>query len=231
MFNNTDMSWEANADETTVYSNNDRTYITGLRNSTLSFSGFFAAGTSATQSDTVIGPDVGQAGLTNITFGPDGLTQGDVTYSVTARYTNYSISAPVDGVVTITLDAQGSAELVRGHSLHDLTAVTSSGNGAAYNLTSGSSRGATGYVHVTSISLASTESIAIAVQDSATSTPGSWTDLIAFTAITCSVATSEKATATGNVDQYVRSEWEYLTCDAASNTVTFAISFERATTQ
>jgi hypothetical protein len=34
--NNVDFSWEADAAETTVFSNNDRTYIVGLRNATLS---------------------------------------------------------------------------------------------------------------------------------------------------------------------------------------------------
>lgn len=224
--NNTDMTWDVDTPESTVYGSDDRTYVTGLRSGSMSFSGFWDA-SSSLAIDEVIPPDMGATAAVLVSYGPDGLTHGDIVYSVQSRHTNYSIGSPVDGIATVTLDVQGTDRLSRGVSLHDLTAVVSSAGHTAYNLGANTSGGGIAYLHVTAITLASTESLVVAVQDSATSTAGSWTDLIAFTAITCSEPTAERKTVTGNVDQYVRSEWEFLTSSDNANTATFTVAFQQ----
>lgn len=222
-FNNADLSWEVDTPESTVFGNDDRTYIAGLRNSTLSFSGFWSM-TSSNAPDAVAPGQFGATAASVISYGPAGLAQGSVVYAGQARYTNYSIANPVDGIVGITLDCQITDLLSRCYSLHNLTAVTSDGNGSAYNLGANTSSGGIAYLHVTDITLPATGSVVIAVQDSATSTPGSWSDLIAFTAITCSTATSERKTVTANIDQYVRSEWAFTAVTTGS--VTFHVNFQ-----
>jgi hypothetical protein len=79
-------------------------------------------------------------------------------------------------------------------------------------------------MHVTAITLAATESIAITVQDSVTSSAGSWSDLVTFDTITSANATHQRKTVTGNVDQYVRAEWDHT---GASDSITFTINFEQ----
>lgn len=224
-FNNVDMAWDVDTPESTVFGDSDRTYIAGLRNSTMSFTGFWSM-TSGNAPDAVAPAALGAVAATLVSYGPDGLAQGDIVYSVQARYTNYSISAPVDGIVGITLDVQGTDRLARCFSVHDLTAVTSDGNGAAYKLAANTSSGGVGYMHVTAITLPATAQVAITVQDSATCTAGSWSDLVAFTAITCSTATSERVAVAGNVDQYVRSEWAFTGLTCAIETATFHVNFQ-----
>jgi hypothetical protein len=75
--------------------------------------------------------------------------------------------------------------------------------------------------------LPATAQLVVTVQDSATSSAGSWTDLISFTAITCSTAKSERATVSGNVDQYVRAEWSFTGVTCSIDTATFNVNFQQ----
>jgi hypothetical protein len=221
-YNNADLSWECDTPESTVFGNDDRTYIAGLRNSTLSFAGFWSM-TSSNAPDAVAPGQLGAAGVSLISYAPEGLALGKVVYSGQARYTNYSIANPVDGIVGLTLDCQITGKLIRGYSLQNLTAVTSDGNGSAYNLGANTSSGGVAHLHVTNIALPATGQLVVSVQDSATSTPGSWSDLINFTTITCSVATSERKTVAGNIDQYTRAEWAFTA--VTTGNATFHVSF------
>jgi hypothetical protein len=225
-FNNTDVTWEVNADETTCFGNDDRTFVTGLRTSNLSISGFYDA-TSVITVDPVLAAGVGSASSkVCITFGPNGLTVGNDTYSVQSIQTSYQITSPVDGVCAITLDVQGTDKMSRGISLHNLSAVTSAGNTAAQDQSNSSANGGVGYLHVTNLAVDTTEAFQAAIQDSPSCTAGVWADLILFTARTSAGSSGrffERKTASGGVDRYVRGEW---LCPTTS-TCTFALTFER----
>jgi hypothetical protein len=224
--NSADIPRDVDTPEVTTFGNNDRKYITGLRNSTLSVSGFWS-GTSSLAVDalsTLLGKTTGL----NITYAPQGLgSTGKITYSVQAIKTNYTATSPVDGAAAVSIDFQGNDVVSRGIALTTLTARTSDGNAGPYNLTANTSAGARAYLHATAVSLASTERIAITVQDSATCSAGSWTDLVTFDAITCSSPTHQRKTVTGNVDQYVRAEWARASTEYTFSSVTFTIAFEQ----
>lgn len=222
---NADVPREVDAPEVTTFGNDDRKYIVGLRNSNMSLSGFWS-GTSSLAID-ALSTLLGKTTALNVTYAPQGVTQGKITYSVQSYKTNYTATSPVDGAAAVTIDLQGHDVVSRGISLHALTAVTSAGNGSAYNLGSNTSGGARAYLHATAVSLTATGRFPITVQDSATCTAGSWSDLVTFDAITCSTPTHQRKTVTGNVDQYVRSEWDRETTTNSAHSVTFTISFEQ----
>jgi len=224
-FNNADISWEVDTPESTVFGNDDRTYIAGLRNASMSFSGFWSM-TSSNAPDAVVPGQLAATAATKITFAPEGLAFGNHVFAGQARYTNYSIANPVDGIVGITLDTQITGRLSVGYSLHNLTAVTSAGNTGSHDLAAESSSGGIAYLHLTDITLPATCQLVVTVQDSAT-TDGVWADLITFTTISCSVATSDRQTVTGQVDRYVRAEWSLTTPSCSVDTATFHVNFQQ----
>ena len=96
--NNVDFSREIDAPETTTYGNDDRTYITGLRGSNFSVSGFYDATV-----DAVLNGIFGSGEVT-FEYGPQGSTSGDVRYTGECVMTSYSPGSPVDGVSTWSAD-------------------------------------------------------------------------------------------------------------------------------
>lgn len=112
---NLDFPRDIDVPETTVFSQNDRTYIAGLRGSTISISGFWDGASS--QVDEVIELIItgsNSSATKSFEYGPQGNSTGAVKYSGESFVTGYSISHPVDGVVSFTLDIQITAAVTRG---------------------------------------------------------------------------------------------------------------------
>lgn len=98
---------EGDAPETTTYGKTARTYIPGLKDSTISVTGKWDS-----VLDGVLGAAQLQTGKSFI-FGPAGNGTGAVKYSGVAILMSYSISAPVDDVVTFSAEFQVSDEVTR----------------------------------------------------------------------------------------------------------------------
>lgn len=226
-FSSADMSWEVDTPEVTCFSTSgyDRDYIAGLRNGTFSFAGFLDLTCSPAGVDKAVAPLIGSTTPMLITYAPQGLTVNSVTYSAQSYINSYTPGSPVDGAAAISLDAQGHQKISRGVSLSNLTARTSDNSATVVNLAANTSSGGVGFLHLTDISMPATGSLAVAIQDSPTSSPGTWADLVAFTAVTSSTETSERKTVSGNVDQYVRAEWDFTAVTTGS--ATFAVTFEQ----
>ncbi len=92
--------------ETTAFGSTSKSYIVGLRDSTISVSGLW----DATIDGYIIGTE--PASRTFI-FGPAGSTGGNVKYTGEAILTNYSVSNPVADVVTFSLDLQVTGNVTR----------------------------------------------------------------------------------------------------------------------
>ena len=107
--NNVDFSRDVDTPESTVFGNDDRTYIAGLRNATISISGFWESAAL----DALVGTILGQATALEFEYGPGGSTAGDIKYSGSCYCTNYSISNPVDGIVSFTADFQITGAVTR----------------------------------------------------------------------------------------------------------------------
>ena len=170
--NNTDMTWEVDTPETTTYGNDDRVFIGGLRGSTLSFGGFYSA-TSSAAIDEVVPTDLGNVTPKLLSYATSGFGVGNRVYSVQSFYTNYTVTSPVDGVVTIALDVQGTDKLSDAVSLHNLTAVSSDGNSSVVDQANSSADGGIAYLHVTDINLPAAGELQCNVQYSPSCSVGS----------------------------------------------------------
>lgn len=93
--------------EVTAIGNDDKQYIAGLRDSTLSLSGSW----DATQDGFLADWDDGA--VVSCVVGPDGNTTGKVRYTFNALITNYSISSPVGDKVAWSASLQRTGATTR----------------------------------------------------------------------------------------------------------------------
>ena len=122
------MSAKAGVAETTVFGVGAKTYIGGLREGTLSGKGFFGAASSDVV-DAELSNALGNPGNMAITLVPSGLTStaaGTRCVVAYAAETEYSVMAPVSGVVSTTMAAQADSGLKTGVILYnpDTAAIT-----------------------------------------------------------------------------------------------------------
>lgn len=94
--------------ETTAFGKSFKTYIVGLRDTTISISGKFDA-----TYDGYISGVLGQATLLDYEYGPAGSTGGFIKYSGTCLVTSYSLQSTVADVVTFSLELQSSDTVTR----------------------------------------------------------------------------------------------------------------------
>ncbi len=213
-FNNVDLGIDVDIPETTTYGVDDRTYIGGLRSGSMSLSGFFDG--SADAVDEEFATQLGTAAEV-ITVAPNLATVGNPVYIGSSFLTNYSISAPVDGVITVSSDIQCTSGLHDGASLHNLGAETATDTETSFDSSATTTTGGgVGHLHVTAV----TGTILVKIQDSPDNS--AWADLISFTVTGSGTPTSERIAVTGNVDRYVHVTWTIATGPA-----TFMVGFAR----
>ena len=95
--------------ETTVFGGTNKTYIVGLKDTTVSFSGKWDS-----TLDGILAPILGQAATVTIQYGPAGTTAGNVKYTAEAILTSYQTTGAVGDVVTFSAEAQVTGVVTRG---------------------------------------------------------------------------------------------------------------------
>lgn len=199
-FNEASVSQDVETAETTAFGNDAKTYITGLRDGTLSGSGMFdgAAGAVDETLSGVIGVDAADI----VTLAPDGAVAGRPSYSMTARETSYEVSSPVGDVVSVSLEVQADGGVDRGVFLAANSSVSASGQSASQDDGAASSNGGTAFLHVTANSRdgASTFKVQHSTDNS------TFVDLATFTNVSASAKGGQAVAITGSVYRYVRSE-------------------------
>lgn len=221
------VSAEMEPAEVTTFGDNDREYIPGLRNATISFDGLFAA--STTPADDIVNfLDGALGGSTKHVYTVD-LTRstGGRALLVNADNTTYDVSVPVEDVVSCSVDAQVSGGYRGGRMLRPLAAATSTGSNSAVltvgtTSAGGTTSGGVAHLHVTAISAAS---VTFRIQHS---TSGStWATAHTFTAATA--ATFQRSTISGTIKEQVRATISTFTTSAstAADSVTGAVAFAR----
>lgn len=95
--------------ETTTFGKDSKTYVIGLKDTTISLSGLH----DPTLDDQLTSA-LGNETALDFTYSPEGNASGDVTYSGSAFITNYEVSAPVGDVVSISVDLQVTGDVTRG---------------------------------------------------------------------------------------------------------------------
>ena len=105
----TDVSFPQTIDtaETTAFGSSNKSYIVGLKDTTISVSGIFDATVDGYLSGT-------EPASRSFIYGPAGSTGGNVKYTGEAIMTSYSLANPVGDVVTFTADFQVTGAVTRG---------------------------------------------------------------------------------------------------------------------
>lgn len=219
-FNQADVSLDQSAGENTGFqpAGGSRTFEVGLNGGTASLSGFFngeAAGVDAKLS-AAINPSVDDV----VSVAPQGvLTLGNIVKMLASQLTQYQVSSPFDGIVTVSSQLQANGGVQSGVVLHPLGAETATGNDTSIDQAAATSNGGVAHVHVPTVS-GGTPSNTVVVQHSTDNS--TFADLITFTAATA--ATAERKTVTGTVNRYVRSK---RTISGTTPSFTYMCAFAR----
>lgn len=223
----------ANAEETTTFGASDRTYIQGLKEGTLSASGFLDVSTGGTNDPyktftQALGSTTPLI-ITAIPGGPGGstVTPGAMARLGRANETALEIGAPAMGVVTAKFDAQIDGAFDFGRTVYGpAAAVTTTGAKTAVDfstkvVTSGG--GVTGVAHIHVTAQSTLGSITIAVQHSSAA-GGTYSDLATFT--TTSTGSQRTTVTNSTLKRYVRANVSAFT-GGAGKSVRFVAAFAR----
>lgn len=190
-------------------------FVPGLLSGGLSLTGPFdsaAAGLYA-EVDTVKATDDGLL----VTVLPDGFTVGKPAFIAVCDMSGFTVNATVSDRVEMSVEGDAQNGVDWGVSLHGHSAETIDGDGTTVDELASTLNGGVASLHVTALS--GFTGVVFKVQDSPDDSV--WTDLITFTTVTG--VTSERATVSGAVDQYVRVTWDVT----GSGSVTFTAAFAR----
>ena len=198
--------------DTTGFGNDDRVFIAGIGDGSISVQGMFNA--AANQQDPVIDSIDGVE--TVITASPQGAAAiGNRAHMVNGFVENYQPRATQNDAVRFSSGVTASAGAYTGVLLHHNNQESSTGATASIDNTVQTTDGATAFLHVTQFS--GTDAT-VTIEDAVTEpTYGS---LVAFTQVTG--LTSEKVTVAGNVEKFAR-----INLTGTFTTITFVVSFAR----
>jgi predicted secreted protein len=209
---------EVSTAETTTFGAGSRSYVAGLKDGTVSLSGFFDD-TTTTGADVVLNTALGNATNPILTVGLAGATIGKRAKLAEIIETSYEITGNFDDAVTASVEMQVNGGVDNGIYLKGHAAETSSTNGAGQDGGAASTNGWVAHLHVTAMSTPTT--LDVKVQHSTDNS--TWADLSggAFTQVTTST-TSQRLTGTGSVNRYTR----YVSTIAGTS-YTYAVAFAR----
>jgi hypothetical protein len=207
---------EIEANETTTFGSNAKTYITGLDDGTISLSGMFDG--SANASDEILEGRVGQDDNV-LTVLPEGTLVGSRAILANGDLTTYEISAPVADVVAIEAGLQVDGGIRKGYVLA-AQAGTASGTASSVDFGATLSSGAVFHLHVTANTYGSATTFK--VQDSADDV--TFVDVNTFATVSGSATTSERNIVTSSVNRYMRA---IADIDGSTGSVSYTISAAR----
>lgn len=97
--------------ETTAFGDDDKTYIVGLGDATISVSGMFDATVNTHINGLITGLKAGTPTTATYRYGPSGCVSGAPFLQGEALVTSYEIGSPVGDVVTYSLELQCTASV------------------------------------------------------------------------------------------------------------------------
>ncbi|CAB4176409.1 hypothetical protein UFOVP978_30 [uncultured Caudovirales phage] len=199
------VQWNQQSDvaETTAFGTTAKTYLSGMSGFTMGMGGMFED-TATTGFDAVVSPLLGSGTLNNVAMAPNGFTIGRPAWAVSGAITSYDVQGGVGDIVQASVNVQGSDRVSRGVSLRDNTAtsVAATTSEASVNNAAATTTGYVAYLFVTGVPTSgTTPSVTVTVEHSTNNS--SWSSLTSFAAVTTTVG-SERKTATGTVNQYLR---------------------------
>lgn len=190
-------------------------FIPGLRSSSMNIEGMFEDDTFLTELRDADGVNDAM----RLSAGFAGFAVGNPVVFAQGNLADHGITASVTEPVAFTVGPTPNEISDIGVSLHDHTAETATGNGAAVDNTDATTGGGAGILHVTAAT-GTTPNLAVKIQHSVDNSV--WVDLITFTAATA--ATSERLTVSGTVNRYVRA---IRTVSGTTPSFTYVVAFAR----
>ena len=107
--NSVDFPETADVAGTSVLGASSKSYIVGLKDSTIAIDGLWDSTV-----DGILGAVVGQSATLSFEYSPEGTTGGNIKYTGECILTSYSQSSPVGDVVSYSADFQVSGDVTRG---------------------------------------------------------------------------------------------------------------------
>ena len=210
----TDASVSLTADvaETSTFTASSKTYVSGLKDGTVTLSGYFES--TSPDADAEFLAQLGSSGSA-FSIAPIGYTRGNPTEFGNVIETSYDRSADIGSVVAVAVAFQFDGDAYNGKSLLTPTAITSSSNQTGVDYGATGTNGGAGVLHCTVKSGSPT--LDVKIQTSADNR--SFSDYITFTQATGT--TSELKTSASNPARYARAVLTF----GGSGSITAAISF------
>lgn len=203
-------SAEVETAEATTFADDDKVYVAGLQDATISAEGLFDATFDGNLS-TITGS--GTKSVWSVYPAGDAIGTAGRGYSLDV--TNAERTAEVGDVVMVSLEGQSSVGTERIISHHALAQRSTSGTATAIDGAASSANGGVGYIHAT----AASGTVTVKVQHSSDNV--TFADLITFTNVTA--AGAQRSAVAGTVNRYTR-----VTYTATSGTATFVVGFGRS---
>ena len=216
-FNKVQNKGTAETAEVTTLGATSKSYIPGLKDSTLTVDGFWSGEVGGI--DPYMSSVVGGTGIWTVVFATDAI--GARGYGASVIDTAYEVGAEIGGAVSITAEGQATVGPEPVVVLNPLSAKTATGTGTQVDNTTSTANGSASYLHVTAVGGSSSPSLAVKVQHSADAS--TWADLAVFTTVTTANA-SERIASTGTVNRYLRASY---TITGTSPSFTFHLSTAR----
>lgn len=186
--------------ETTCFKQGSKSYIPGLKDSTVTCEGIFDGDPET--ADEILWAAIGEPGSGLMSYFPAGADNfGDMGYNIDSAESSYEISTEVGDVAQISAEfSMGEVGLYdRGYLAHPLAVESASGSTTVQDNTAATTNGGSLVVHATTAT-----NLSVQLQDSADGT--TFADIDGALTV-ASGRSSQRLTFTGNLRQYTRVNW------------------------
>lgn len=204
--------------ETSTFGNEAKTYVAGMKDGTISFSGFWDG--VAGGSDARLAAMFAAANsVVTVGYGAD--TIGNSADLAIAIETSWDTNGSIGDVVSVSGEMQATGGIDKGVWLHAKGAETATGDYTSVDNGAASSNGYAANLHVFAVT--GTPALVVKIQESSDDAASdAFADLVTFT--TTSAVGAEQKVGTGAVERYVRGQVSSI---AGSTAATFALAFAR----
>jgi hypothetical protein len=217
-----DMSASSNVDtvETSAFGTDDKTYIVGHTDGTISLGGMFES-TASTGTDQHFSSALAGAEQ-NVIVAPEGNSVGARAIVMQAEQTTYEVSSPIGDVVQASVEFQADEGVGHGVIVSSGSTVSATGNGASTDNGASTANGGVGFLSVP----VNTRNGNITVKIQHSADDSTFADLVTFTAVTTTQKTSERIeVASGTtVNRYLRVNY---TVAGSTGSATPVVAFTR----
>ena len=201
--NKIEAPYTADTAETSVFGLDNKTYLPGMKDATLSAEGLFDGDADAVDqllNSVLAGANSGN----NLMWFPQGNAAGNIGYGLNMIQTAYNVMGTKDDAVKISMAGHSNVGRERLKLITALATVSVDGSSTANDNTAATTNGGAAYLQVTAAS-GYTGNVAIKLEHSSDNV--TWADLAVFTNVTG--RTHERVVITGTINRYVRATYDF----------------------